>query len=128
MHGVVGIGVDLIDQRRIEAAYQRHGERFARRILHPDEWAGFVAAKRPDNALAKAWAAKEAAAKALGTGFRGGVAYQHIQMHRSALGQPQIRLHGAARVQADSLGAGACLLSISDEPPYVIAYATLVAG
>lgn len=125
---VIGIGVDLVSQDRIAAAWARHGERFARRVLHDSEWDAFAVAQRPANALAKAWAAKEAVAKALGSGFRGGVAYHHIQLHRSALGQPQIVLAGVAHARAEALGAGKCLISLSDELPYVTAYATLLAA
>ncbi|MBR9813276.1 holo-[acyl-carrier-protein] synthase [bacterium] len=127
MSGVLGIGVDLIDQRRIAAAWARHGERFARRVLHDDEWAQFADAPRPANALAKAWAAKEAVAKALGTGFRG-MAYADVQLTRNAMGQPQITLVGNAAKRAQQLNAGPCLISLSDEAPYVIAYAVLTTG
>lgn len=127
MSAVLGIGVDLIDERRIAAAWGRHGERFARRVLQDDEWPAFAAAARPSNALAKAWAAKEAVAKALGTGFQG-MGFHDVIVSRGDLGQPQVRLVGNAAKRAQTLGAGPCLLSISDEPPYVIAYALLNAG
>lgn len=127
MSAVLGIGVDLIDERRIAAAWARHGERFARRVLHEDEWPAFADAARPANALAKAWAAKEAVAKALGTGFRG-FGFSDVVVTRSALGQPQVRLMGNAAKRVEDLNGGSCLLSVSDESPYVIAYALLNAG
>ena len=127
MTGIAGIGVDLIDERRIAAAWARYGERFARRILHADEWPRFAGAARPENALAKAWAAKEAVAKALGTGFRG-MAYRDIQLTRDDAGRPGIRLHGPALARAEQLGGGECLISLSDERPYVMAYAALTSS
>ena len=64
------IGTDIIDKRRIATLYQKHGQRLAEKILHPDELAQLPAQKDPVRYLALRWAAKEALGKAFGTGLR----------------------------------------------------------
>mgnify|MGYP003137110080 CR=1 FL=1 len=83
-----GIGTDLVLVSRIEAALGRQGERFARRILTPDEFARFADHGQPARFLAKRFAAKEAIMKALGTGLAGGLSWQHMQIDRDPLGGP----------------------------------------
>lgn len=123
---ILGVGTDLIDQRRIAAALDRHGPRFAQRMLAeaemPDAGPGAVTA----SALAKAWAAKEAVAKALGTGFRG-MAMRDIAVLREASGQPVVQLSDGAAERLRNLGGGAVHLSLSDEPPHVLAFAVIEA-
>lgn len=122
---IVGIGSDLVDQRRIERAQQRHGPRFAARILGPEEWTG----EQPPtaNRLAKAWAAKEAVSKALGTGIRG-MAMRDIQLQRNGDGQPSVALSGGAARRLQALGGGRVHVSLSDEPPLVLAFAVIDAA
>ena len=67
---IFGIGTDIVQVARLETLWQRHGERAARRILAPDEWAEFSVCADPARLLAKRFAAKEAFAKALGTGVQ----------------------------------------------------------
>ena len=71
---IAGIGSDLVEIDRIRTALARHGERFARRILSPAEWPDWASAHDPARLLAKRFAAKEAFAKAAGTGLAGPVA------------------------------------------------------
>lgn len=78
--GIVGIGTDLLDVSRIEQAYQRHGERLVKRFLTPAEQQVWQQRHQSINYLAKRYAAKEALAKALGTGIAKGVGFQQLEV------------------------------------------------
>ena len=115
---ILGIGVDIVDVRRIRAAHRRFGQRLARRILHKEEMPGYLAAgSRAEYYLAKRWAAKEALAKALGTGFRGDFTMLSVRISHSAEGQPRIHCQGRAGRQLEEQGAVAHV-SLSDERHY----------
>lgn len=123
-----GIGTDIVAIARIEEGLQRHGDRFAERILADSEIEGFRAAVRPASYLAKRFAAKEAMAKAMGTGFRDGLSLRHIAVGHDAKGRPLIELNGRAEELCRELGIGACHLSLSDERDYAVAFVTLLSG
>ncbi|MGZ3298757.1 MAG: holo-ACP synthase [Asticcacaulis sp.] len=127
---IMGIGIDLCDARRIERSMSRFGSRFLDRIFTDNEQAHANAAARPDLSFAKRFAAKEAVAKALGTGVRG-FFFTDIEVISGHLGRPEVLLHGAAQ---DALrcrlqhGQRAHIhLSLSDEVPYACAYAVIEA-
>ncbi len=122
---IVGIGVDLVRVERIRDSLERFGERYARKILGEGELERFHQAQRPEHFLAKRFAAKEAVAKALGTGFRDGLFLTHIEVKNDALGKPSLRLTERARELADSLGVTATHLSLSDEEEHAVAYVIL---
>ena len=124
---ILGIGVDLCSIGRIERALARHGDVFLERVFTLEE-RQYVQALRGAaraGACAKRWAAKEACAKALGTGFAQGVQLQDISVGRNDLGAPVLSLSGAAATLLDQrLPAGhraELLLSLSDEPPMAMA-------
>ncbi len=130
---ILGTGSDLCDIRRIEAAIARHGERFLARVFTPTE-RGRAARRNPAllaATLAKRFAAKEAAAKALGTGFREGVFLSDIGVVNLPSGQPTLALTGgAARRLATLVPAGmapALALTMTDEYPYAFALVILSA-
>lgn len=106
---IVGIGVDVVAVARVEGLLERHGERFLRRCLHPGE------ARRPADGqhLAGILAAKEAAFKALGTGWGEGVGWRSVEVTRDAAGAPKLALHGAAAARAAALEVERAHLSIS---------------
>ncbi|WP_250654834.1 holo-ACP synthase [Alkalimarinus coralli] len=122
---VKGIGTDLVKVARIEEALAKHSERFASRILTPDEKLLFDAA--PDSAryLAKRFALKEAIVKALGTGIAKGVGWQNISIANNEAGQPYAELNGRAEAVMVSKGASCLNISLSDEQDYVLAFAVL---
>lgn len=122
---IVGLGNDIVEVERIALAWTRHGTRFAERILAPSELEQFAAVKEPARFLAKRFAAKEAAAKALGTGFREGVAFCDIAVVHSELGAPGIKWHGQALQRASALGVSRSWLTISDEHRFVVATVVL---
>jgi holo-[acyl-carrier protein] synthase len=123
---IFGIGTDIVRVARIAGSLERHGARFAERILTDEELAEFARASRPAHFLAKRFAAKEAAAKALGTGFSGGLSLRHIGVVHDARGRPGLRFSGEAARLAEEFGIGEMHLSLSDEQEYALAFVTLV--
>ena len=118
---ILGIGSDLIDIRRIERTLARFGERFTHRCFTPVERAKADRRLLRAATYAKRYAAKEACAKALGTGFRRGVFWRDIAVVNLPSGQPTIQLSGGAAVRLRELvpaGSAARIdLTLSDEPP-----------
>ena len=86
-----GIGTDLLDATRIRAGLARFGEHYADRVLAPAEHAGYFASRDPARFLAKSFAAKEAFAKAAGTGLRAPVSLRAIRIGHDASGRPDWR-------------------------------------
>ena len=122
---ILGIGTDIIRIARMESAWSRHGERLSERILTPAERQILQRHSAPLRYLAKRWAAKEAVAKALGTGIRGSVGFQSLEIRNDELGQPQVVLFEGAQARLDALGGGECWLSLSDEDAYAVAFAVI---
>ena len=122
---VKGVGTDIIKIARITHALQKHGERFAARILTPDEMVRFESAANSGLYLAKRFALKEAIVKALGTGIAKGVSWQDINTANNEAGQPYAILDGGALSAMQSLGADTLSVSLSDEEDYVLAFAVL---
>lgn len=127
MSRLLAVGVDLCDMRRIEQAIERFGNRFLERVFTTTER---VRAERRTGqarigAYAKRWAAKEACAKALGTGFAQGVAHSQIGVENLVTGQPTLVLSGGALMRLRTLVPAGyephILLSMTDEPPYAFA-------
>jgi len=117
---VQGIGVDIVKLERIEAAHRRFGDRFARKVLSAEELSG---GPITSSLIAKRFAAKEAIAKALGTGFRGGITMPSITITKNSLNKPQVVLTGAAAERLRVIGAQQVLVSIADEVDSVVAFA-----
>ncbi|WP_246028949.1 holo-ACP synthase [Litorilituus sediminis] len=101
--------------------------RLAKRVLTPRELAHYQSIKHADQYLAKRWAAKEAAAKALGSGIADGVSFQHFDIVSLPTGQPQLQLSSRALELATSLGASSWHISIADERMYATAFVILSA-
>lgn len=120
------IGTDLLNSERIEQALARHGRRFVERILTPQEQTIYHERQQSVNFLAKQYAAKEALAKALGTGIAKGVGFQQIEVLRTEQGAPYVELKGAALEHLHQLGAKQALISLSDEGQMILAFALLV--
>jgi holo-[acyl-carrier protein] synthase len=130
---IIGIGSDILDIRRIERTIERHGDRFLERIFTTAERA--KAEKRTDRiraaTYAKRFAAKEAASKALGTGFRAGVFWRDLGVVNLPSGQPTLRLTGGAAERLKAItpaGHGAVIaLTMTDEFPYAQAMVVITA-
>jgi holo-[acyl-carrier-protein] synthase len=123
---IVGIGTDIADVRRIEAALARHGLRFAERVLGPHELQVFHerrarVAARGVRYLATRFSAKEAFSKAIGLGLRLPMTWRACEVVKAPSGQPQIRLHGALADWFERRGWVAHL-SVTDETDYAAAF------
>ena len=122
---IVGIGTDIAEIIRFERAYLRWGERFASRILHDDDMRSFPAAANKFRFLAMRFAAKEATAKALGTGFKQGVAPRQIGVVHERSGKPNLVVNG----RAAELFAEKCVVvghvSLSDDGGFAVAMVVL---
>jgi len=120
---IVGHGVDIVEVSRIAGMIDRHGERFLERCFTPGERAYAELRKRSVEHLAGRFAAKEAVLKALGTGWRNGIAWTDVEVVLRPSGAPEVRLHGAAAEAARALGAASWWLSISHTESYAVASA-----
>ncbi len=118
---IIGIGTDLLDIRRIERTLKRFGERFVARIFTESERARAYRRGNPAAAFAQRYAAKEACAKALGTGLRQGVYWRDMAVEDLPSGKPLMVLTGGARKRLDALtpaGMKAQVdVTLSDEYP-----------
>ena len=125
---ILGIGTDLCDIRRIEQTLDRFGDRFVERLFAPSERAKAERRPAPANSYAQGFAAKEACAKALGTGFRRGVFWRDLVVRNHASGQPYMELTGgAARRLADLTPAGmVARVDVSQTDEYPLAHAMVV--
>ncbi len=119
----LGLGVDVVEVRRVAGLLSRRGSRFLSRCFAPQE------ALRPEDPqhLAGLLAAKEATFKALGTGWGDGVGWHDVVIERAAAGQPNLRLSGAAAVVAASIGVTRTHVSISHDGGLAIAVVILEA-
>ena len=130
---IIGLGNDIVDIRRIEQTLARHGDRFIERIFTPLERrkADSRTEKLRAATYAKRFAAKEAASKALGTGFRQGVFWKDLGVVNLSSGQPSLRLTGGAAARLDAItptGYGAQIsLTMTDEYPYAHAVVIIAA-
>lgn len=122
---MLAIGTDLLDSERIGAALKRHGERFVERILTPAERSIYFHRQNSVNFLAKQFAAKEALAKALGTGIAKGVGFQQLEVLRNEQGAPVVNLYGVAQERLHALGGQQALVSLADEGTLILAFAVL---
>ena len=124
---ILGLGSDICDIRRIESAIARHGQRFLDRVFTVTERA--KASSRTERiqaaTYAKRFAAKEAAAKALGTGFRRGVFFSNLGVVNLPSGQPTLHMTGGAAVRLAAITPPSMVVSVAltmtDEYPYAFA-------
>lgn len=117
---IVGVGIDIVDVKRIASLLERYGERFLRRVFTDSEVDYCRSKHNPSPYLSARFAAKEAASKALGRGFTGGIRFTDIEVSRDHTG-PHILLHNKALELADNLGVRRMHLSISHERLYAAA-------
>ena len=125
---IVGLGTDIVEIARIEEKVPTAGEveslakcRLAKRVLTEAEMKLFIASSQPGRYLAKRFAAKEAAAKALGTGIGRGVSFQHIAISNDINGAPKVSFSGGAAERLVLLGGRVGHISIADEKHYATA-------
>ncbi|HEY5898744.1 MAG TPA: holo-ACP synthase [Burkholderiales bacterium] len=121
---IFGIGTDVVEIHRIEAALERHGERFAQRVLCPSELAVFQKRRLKAAYLAKRFAAKEAFTKALGTGIKSPANWHGVWVRNERSGRPVLEFSDALKKFIAAKGVTAAHLSLSDEKG--IAFATVI--
>jgi holo-[acyl-carrier protein] synthase len=111
---ILGVGTDMIEIRRIESSIDQFGERFLRRVFTSEE-IDYCQRKKKHAAesFAARFAAKEAGAKALGTGISRGVAWKEIEVRREPSGRPTLHFTGRARELADQLGITGLSVSLT---------------
>jgi holo-[acyl-carrier protein] synthase len=128
---IIGLGSDIIDARRIAKTIDRYGERFLDRIFTPAERAKADKRKNRVETYAKRYAAKEACAKALGTGFRAGVFWRDLGVVNLPSGRPTMKLTGGALKRLQAVTPAGCEaqidLSLTDEGPMAQAIVIITA-
>ena len=118
---ILGTGVDIAETSRIERGLERHGERFTRRIFTPNEITYCEKFKNRAERYAARFAAKEAAFKALGTGWREGIRWLDVEVTHQPSGKPELLLTGRAQELARELNVARMSISISHSDRYVVA-------
>jgi len=128
---IIGLGSDIVDVRRIAKTIERHGERFLNRIFTPLERAKAERRANRVETYAKRFAAKEACAKALGTGFRAGVFWRDLGVVNLPSGRPTMRLTGGALKRLQEVTPAGCEaqidVTITDEGPMAQAVVVITA-
>ncbi len=122
---ILGVGIDIIEVARIQASYERFGERFLNRILHPNEISYCISHKVPGPFLAARFAAKEAISKAFGTGIGAQLGWRDMEVGRKESGEPFVILHGPGEELLKSRHARAVLISLSHTQDHAAAVAIL---
>ena len=123
---IFGIGTDILEIKRIERVYARFGDVFARRLLLDEEHEFFRKSKNKARFLGMRFAAKEAVAKALGTGFANGIWVRDVGSVPNELGQPQVIYSPRGQAVCARLGVGEGHLTLTDEAGLIIAVAVLL--
>jgi holo-[acyl-carrier protein] synthase len=122
---IAGIGVDIAETERFESLYRKYGDRIVKRLLTSGEQEQINQRSHPERFLATRFAAKEAAVKALGTGFDHGVGFKSIEVKNNSFGKPELVFHNQAWDLMKNRNINAAHLSISDEKHYVVAMVVL---
>lgn len=122
---IVGTGVDIEEVSRVGASIERHGERFLKRVYSRDEIEYVEQKANRFERYAARFAAKEAAMKALGTGWDCGVAWRDIEVVNEPSGRPTLRLGGGAQRRAEELGAKRSHVTLSHTRGLVVAQVIL---
>ncbi|HET7848857.1 MAG TPA: holo-ACP synthase [Pseudolabrys sp.] len=128
---IIGIGSDIVDARRIEQTLKRHGDRFLDRIFTAAERAKADRRAKRAETYAKRFAAKEACAKALGTGFRAGVFWRDMGVVNLPSGRPTMQLSGGALRRLHAITPAGCKaridVTLTDEGPMAQALVIITA-
>ncbi len=121
-----GIGIDVLEARRMHATYARFGAHLVRRLLLPEEMAQFTRTQRPERFLAMHFAAKEAIVKAMGTGFAHGMWIRDVGMVQDARGKPLVIYSARGERMRRRLGIGEGHVTLTDEAGLIVAVAILM--
>ena len=122
---IYGIGIDIVQITRIEGAIKRWESRFLNRVFTEAEIAFCQKKGHPASRFALRFAAKEAFAKALGSGFRDGLGFRQIEVRTDRNGRPHLDLHGRSKQACEDRGITKSHLSLSDDGLYAVAMVLL---
>ncbi len=122
---ILGLGIDIIEVARVQSSVERFGDRFLNRVLLPDEIAYCTGNKAPGPFVAVRFAAKEAIAKAFGTGIGAQLGWHDMEVRRKESGEPFVVLHGKGMELFATRGAKQLLISLSHTQNYATAVAVL---
>lgn len=123
---IFGIGVDVLEAKRVDAVYARFGGRFVERLLLPAEREQLERTRRPQRFLAMRFAAKEAIVKAMGTGFAHGVWIRDIGVVQNTWGRPEVVYSPRGDAVRRALGVGEGHVTLTDEAGLIVAVAVLM--
>src|SRR6478752_6269699 len=123
---IFGIGVDVLEARRITRTLEKFGARFINHLLLPEEKAQLTRTQRPGRFIAMRFAAKEAIVKAMGTGFAHGVWIRDIGVVQNAWGKPEVVYSERGEVMRRNLGIGEGHVTLTDEAGLIVAVAVLM--
>ncbi len=121
---ILGIGTDIVQLSRIAELLEQYDNKLIERILTPQEQVQLAASSQPVSFFAKRFAAKEAVAKALGTGI-GQVAFKEINISNLENGKPQVNFTGKAEEFVAKLNIKEVMISLSDEKEYALAFVVI---
>jgi holo-[acyl-carrier protein] synthase len=123
---IFGIGVDVLETRRIAATLTRFGDRFVEHLLMPAEAAQLARTQRRERFLAMRFAAKEAIVKAMGTGFAHGIWIRDVGVVQNSFGKPEVVYSERGEQVRRRLGVGEAHVTLTDEAGLVVAVAVLM--
>jgi holo-[acyl-carrier protein] synthase len=122
---ILGVGIDLVETERIRASYERFGDRFLKRILHPNEISYCLSQSEPAHFLAARFAAKEAISKAFGTGIGSVLGWLDMEVGKKENGEPFVILHGGGLKLLADRGGRQVLVSLTHTKGHSAAVAIL---
>lgn len=122
---IFGVGTDIVELSRVQAVYERFGERFVKRLLMDDEIELFRKSKQPVRFLAMRFAGKEATVKAMGTGFAHGVWIRDVGITANDWGRPLVVWSERGQRVCDRLGIGKGHVSLTDDAGLIVAFAVV---
>ena len=123
---IFGVGIDIVEVERIKKIQQKHGEKFARKILSNDELKNFLKEKNKIHFLAKRFAAKEAVGKALGVGIKNGSILKNIEIKNDINGKPFVNIKDIEKLNMTEKKE--IHISLSDEKKFAVANAVIISN
>jgi holo-[acyl-carrier protein] synthase len=123
---IFGVGTDIVELVRIQQTYDRFGDRFVDRLLMPEEREPYAKSRQPVRFLAMRFAGKEAAVKAMGTGFRHGMWIRDVGILNNDWGRPYLVFSERGKAVCERLGIGAGHVSLTDDGGLVVAFAVVM--
>ena len=123
---IFGIGIDVLELKRMKSMHERYGKRLVNHLLMPEEQAQLAKTQRPERFLAMRFAAKEAIVKAMGTGFAHGVWIRDVGIVANEWGRPEVIYSARGDGVRRKLGVGEGHVTLTDEAGLVVAVAVLM--